>query len=65
VYDTIYRPAETELLRVASEAGASVANGLSMLLHQGVKAFELWTGQTAPVAVMRRALRAVAGGTKS
>ena len=62
VYDTIYRPAETELLRVALEAGASVANGLSMLLHQGVRAFELWTGQTAPVAVMRRAIRAAAGG---
>jgi shikimate dehydrogenase len=65
VYDTIYRPAETQLLRAARSAGASVANGLSMLLHQGVKAFEIWTGQTAPVAVMRRALRAAVGGDKS
>jgi shikimate dehydrogenase len=63
VYDTIYRPAETELLRVAAEAGARTANGLSMLLHQGAKAFEIWTGQKAPLAVMRRALRtAVYGG---
>jgi shikimate dehydrogenase len=58
VYDTIYRPAQTELLRVAAEAGAKVANGASMLLHQGVKAFEIWTGQKAPLTVMRRALRA-------
>jgi len=39
VYDTIYRPAETELLRVAASAGAQVANGLGMLLHQGAKSF--------------------------
>ncbi len=65
VYDTIYRPAETELMRVAASAGARVANGLSMLLHQGVKSFEIWTGQTAPVAVMRRALRAVVYGEAS
>jgi len=58
VYDTIYRPAQTELLRVAAAAGAKVANGASMLLHQGAKAFEIWTGQKAPLAVMRRALRA-------
>ncbi|MCX7887328.1 MAG: shikimate dehydrogenase [Verrucomicrobiae bacterium] len=58
VYDTIYRPVETELLRVAAEAGARTANGLSMLLHQGAKSFEIWTGRKAPLAVMRRALRA-------
>src|SRR5439155_15905921 len=58
VYDTIYRPAQTELLRVAAEAGARVANGLSMLLHQGAKSFQVWTKLKAPVAVMRRALRA-------
>ena len=64
VYDTIYRPAETELLRVAEHAGAKVANGLSMLLHQGVKAFEIWTKRKAPLAVMRRALRAAVYGDK-
>lgn len=58
VYDTIYRPAETALLKTADDAGARTANGLSMLLHQGVKAFEIWTGRKAPLAVMRRALRA-------
>jgi shikimate dehydrogenase len=56
VYDTIYRPSETRLLELARKAGAKTANGLSMLLHQGARAFELWTGRRAPVAVMRRAL---------
>jgi shikimate dehydrogenase len=62
VYDTIYRPAETELIRLAADAGSKVANGLSMLLHQGVKAFEIWTKRKAPLAVMRRALRAAVYG---
>jgi shikimate dehydrogenase len=65
VYDTIYRPAETELLRIAAGAGAKVANGLSMLLHQGAKAFEIWTKRKAPLAVMRRALRATVYGEKA
>ncbi len=56
VYDTIYRPTETPLLSLARKAGAKTANGLSMLLHQGARSFELWTGRRAPVAVMRRAL---------
>ncbi|HTS16431.1 MAG TPA: shikimate dehydrogenase [Verrucomicrobiae bacterium] len=65
VYDTIYRPAETPLLQIAESAGAKVANGLSMLLHQGAKAFEIWTKRKAPLAVMRRALRAAVYGDKS
>ena len=56
VYDMIYRPAETSLLRAAREAGCRTANGLGMLLYQGVRAFEIWTGKSAPVEVMRRAL---------
>jgi shikimate dehydrogenase len=56
VYDMIYRPAETPLLRAAQAAGARVANGLGMLLYQGAKALEIWSGQPAPVDVMRRAL---------
>ena len=65
VYDTIYRPAETELLKTAASAGAQVANGLGMLLHQGAKSFEIWTKRKAPLAVMRRALRAAIYGEKS
>jgi shikimate dehydrogenase len=56
VYDMIYRPAETPLLRAAKAAGCRVANGLGMLLHQGAKALEIWSGQRAPIDVMRRAL---------
>jgi shikimate dehydrogenase len=56
VYDMIYRPAETRLLVAAKAAGCKTANGLGMLLHQGAKAFEIWTGKTAPLDVMRRAL---------
>ena len=56
VYDMIYRPAETPLLRAAQSAGCRVANGLGMLLHQGAKALEIWTGQPAPIEAMRRAL---------
>jgi len=56
VYDMIYRPAETNLLAAAKAAGCGTANGISMLLYQGAKAFEIWTGQRAPLAVMRRAL---------
>jgi shikimate dehydrogenase len=56
VYDMIYRPAETKLLAAAKAAGCKTANGLGMLLHQGAKAFEIWTGEPAPLDVMRRAL---------
>lgn len=56
VYDMIYRPAETPLLKAARAAGCRAANGLGMLLYQGAKALELWSGQAAPVETMRRAL---------
>jgi len=56
VYDMIYRPAETVLLKQAKAAGCRVANGLGMLLYQGAKALELWTGRPAPLQVMRQAL---------
>jgi shikimate dehydrogenase len=56
VYDMVYKPAETRLLTLAKAAGCKTSNGLGMLLHQGAAAFEIWTGQTAPVDVMRRAL---------
>ncbi len=55
-YDVIYRPAATPLLAAARSAGCHTANGLGMLLHQGAKAFEIWTGKTAPLTVMRQAL---------
>jgi shikimate dehydrogenase len=56
VYDMIYRPAETRLLQKAKAAGCRTANGLGMLLYQGAKALEIWSGQPAPLSFMRAAL---------
>ncbi len=56
VFDMVYNPAETKLLAKAKAAGCNTSNGLGMLLWQGVKALEIWSGQTAPVEVMRNAL---------
>lgn len=56
VYDMIYRPSKTPLLEKAEEAGCKIANGLGMLLYQGAKSLEIWTGKTAPVQVMKNAL---------
>jgi shikimate dehydrogenase len=56
VYDLIYNPKETKLLRLAKERGARAANGLGMLLYQGVLAFTHFTGEGAPIQVMRAAL---------
>jgi len=57
-FDMIYRPAETPFLRLAKACGRPTANGLAMLLYQGAKALEIWTGQPAPVERMRHALEA-------
>ena len=56
VYDMIYRPAETPLLEKARRAGCRTCNGLGMLLYQGAKALEIWSGQKAPIQIMRKAL---------
>lgn len=54
--DLVYNPPETIFMRRAGQAGATVLNGLGMLLYQGALSFELWTGKAAPVEVMRQAL---------
>jgi shikimate dehydrogenase len=56
VYDTIYSDKRTPFIAAAIEAGARAANGLSMLLHQGALAFEIWFEREAPLDVMRKAL---------
>ena len=64
VLDLIY--AKTRLLREAAAAGATVADGELMLLHQGAAAFALWTGQAAPLELMQQKLaEARAGGLRS
>jgi shikimate dehydrogenase len=59
IYDTIYAPPRTPLIAAAGEVGARAANGLSMLLHQGARSFELWFGREAPLPVMSAALSAI------
>ena len=56
VYDLIYKPKRTKLLKLASSLGHKTINGEAMLLHQGARAFELWTGKRAPVRNMKKAL---------
>ena len=56
IYDTIYSDKRTPLVSAAIEAGARAANGLSMLLHQGALAFEIWFQREAPLDVMRKAI---------
>ncbi|MCL4262670.1 MAG: shikimate dehydrogenase [Anaerolineae bacterium] len=53
VYDLVYNPRETAFMRQAQAAGLPTANGLGMLVYQGARAFELWTGHTPNVALMR------------
>lgn len=56
VYDVIYNPPKTKLLAEAELRGAKILSGLGMLIYQGALAFEIWTGEKAPVEVMRRAI---------
>jgi len=55
VYDMIYNPPATPLLHQAALLGVPHANGLSMLVHQGARALEIWTGARVPVADMMQA----------
>ncbi len=54
VFDIVYNPMMTKLLGEAKAAGAKVISGVHMLAAQGALAFEKWTGQPAPVGLMRR-----------
>lgn len=58
VVDLVYRPALTPLLLAAAARGHTIQNGLPMLVWQGAAAFELWTGRSAPVSVLRAAAAA-------
>jgi shikimate dehydrogenase len=52
----VYASGPTTFVAGAIEAGARAANGLSMLLHQGALAFEIWFDRAAPIEAMRKAL---------
>ena len=56
VCDIVYRPLQTPLLRAAQAQGARTVDGLGMLLHQGAKAFEIWTGRAFPLPLIRTTL---------
>jgi shikimate dehydrogenase len=57
VYDIIYNPEETALLRTARAAGCRTLNGLGMLVHQGIASFRLWTGVDADPAFFYKGIR--------
>ena len=56
VYDIVYNPLKTELLKQAQNNGYKTITGLDMFVHQGAKAFEIWTGQKAKPEVMKIAV---------
>lgn len=62
LYDLVYNPRETALMRRARGAGCRAVDGLRMLVHQGAEAFTLWTGVEAPVEVMYAACVRALGG---
>ena len=62
VFDAVYNPPTTRLLREAEASGSRVLKGVSMLVYQGVAAFELWTGREAPEAVMMESVFDALGG---
>jgi 3-dehydroquinate dehydratase/shikimate dehydrogenase len=56
VFDTIYRPQKTRLLQMAERRGIETVSGVEMFVAQGTAQWEIWTGERAPAAVMRRAV---------
>ena len=59
VFDMVYLPSKTPLLKEAEKAGAQTISGSAMLVNQGAKSFELWTGKKAPKETMHSALNSV------
>ncbi|MDO4711052.1 MAG: shikimate dehydrogenase [Peptostreptococcaceae bacterium] len=58
-FDATYNPSKTRFLIEAEEVGCRIMNGLGMSLHQGAEQIELWSGQKAPIEVMRKELLAI------
>ncbi|MGC1968039.1 MAG: hypothetical protein WA673_16370, partial [Candidatus Acidiferrales bacterium] len=56
VFDSIYRPRTTKLLQLAAGRGIETVSGVEMFVAQGTAQWEIWTGQRAPEAGMRRAV---------
>jgi shikimate dehydrogenase len=62
VFDLVYNPLKTRLLREAEETGAAILPGVNMLVYQGVAAFKMWTGEDPPVETMKAAVVGALGG---
>ena len=62
VFDFVYNPVRTRLLRDAEAVGARSVSGLSMLVYQGAEAFRLWTGRIAPTGLMMGVAKRIAEG---
>ena len=56
MFDLIYRPVRTKLLQLASRRGIETVSGMDMFLAQGLAQWEIWTGERAPAATMRKAV---------
>jgi shikimate dehydrogenase len=56
IFEAIYHPAETKLIKLARSKGAQIIHGLEMLLYQGTAQFEIYTGYMAPEEIMRKVL---------
>lgn len=65
VYDLVYNPPQTPLIRAAKEAGAGVIGGLEMLIRQAEAQFEIWAGSQPPAGVMEEAARRYFGNAKT
>lgn len=65
VFDAVYNPMSTKLMKDAEEAGARTLGGLRMLVYQGAAGFKLWTGLNAPEALMLRRVEEQMGGGDS
>jgi len=65
VFDIVYSPLKTRLLREAEAQGCQTISGLEMLVEQGALALELWTGEKAPADIMREAALAALGASST
>lgn len=61
VYDIVYKPIDTDLIRKAKQVNAKVVYGYEMLIAQGAQAFKIWTGCDAPIDAMKKALFGIFG----
>jgi shikimate dehydrogenase len=64
VFDIVYRPLYTDLLKNAKEAGSNIIFGYEMLIHQAAKSFEIWTKLEGPNNAIKKALFGIFGEPK-